>query len=173
MELDEESFDRIVTWIDINGPYYASYDTAYPDNLAGRSPLDNTQLDRLSKLTRTPFAKLATGNDNRGPQISFDRPELSPCLARFKNTTGSRYREALSIIRAGRKMLAGRPRADMPGFQPCSLDQNRQERYAVRQQEELRNRRAIRAGEKAYDITSKRSGDLSRTGSVVSASSQE
>lgn len=173
VELDAESLDRIVTWIDINGPYYPSYDTAYPDNLAGRSPLDNAQLERLSKLTRTPFAKLATGNDNRGPQISFDRPELSPCLARFKNTTGSGYREALSIIRAGRKMLAERPRADMPGFQPCSLDQNRQERYAVRQQEELRNRRAIRAGEKAYDIPSKRTGDLSRIGSVVSMSSQE
>jgi hypothetical protein len=152
VELDEESFDRIVTWIDINGPYYPRYDTAYPDNLAGRSPLDNAQLDRLSKLTRTPFHGLATGNDNRGPQISFDRPELSPCLAGFSNEAGSRYREALSIIRAGRKMLIGRPRADMPGFRPCPLDQTRQERYAMRQRVELRNRRAIRAGEKVYDV---------------------
>ena len=47
VQLDRESIDRIVTWIDINAPYYPEYATAYRDNLYGRSPIDMAQLDRL------------------------------------------------------------------------------------------------------------------------------
>jgi len=149
--LNSAEFETIVTWIDLNGPYYPRYDSAYPDNLTGRSPLNNKQIDRLSKLTGVPFAKLANHNNNSGPQLSFDRPHLSPCLANFKDTSDSEYIEALSIIRAGSRMLQERPRADMPGFQACTVDQKRQEQYVMRQQTELRNRQAIRKGQKLYD----------------------
>jgi hypothetical protein len=70
----------VVTWIDLNAPYYPSYASAYPDHLAGRSPLDDQQLARLEELTGVPLRRLAGHRSNRGPQISFDRPELSPCL---------------------------------------------------------------------------------------------
>jgi len=140
-----------VTWIDLNAPYYPRYDCAYPDNLAGRCPLDNKQLKRLTELTGVPFAKLATHNGNAGPQVSFDRPKLSPCLAKFKDTSSDEYLEALAIIEAGRKMLGRRPRADMPGFEPCPTDQRRQQDYAMRQQVETSSRRAINDGRKLYD----------------------
>jgi hypothetical protein len=39
--LTSEEFERVVTWIDLNAPYYPSYASAYPDHLAGRSPLDD------------------------------------------------------------------------------------------------------------------------------------
>ena len=158
VELSQDDFERVVTWIDLNAPYYPRYDCAYPDNLAGRCPLDNRQLARLSELTQVPFAKLAAHNRNAGPQVSFDRPGLSPCLAKFEDTTCLEYLEALAIMEAGRDMLAGRPRADMPGFEACPTDQRRQQQYVMRQQEEMSSRQAIREGRKLYDSDSSQPG---------------
>jgi len=151
VELDAESFDRLVTWIDINAPYYPVYTTAYPDNLAGRSPLSPAQLARLGELTGVPFEKLAGHNTNRGVQISFDRPEASPCLAELKENNEAAYTEALDIIRSGSDILARNPRADMDGHVPCLIDQLRLGKYDQRRQIELLNRHAINSGEKLYD----------------------
>lgn len=150
VRLADCEFETIVTWIDLNAPYYPRYDSAYPENLAGRSPLNNEQIRRLTELTGVPFAQLANHQRNVGPQISFDRPQLSPCLDRFEDPN-AKYLEALEIIRAGRSMLQKRPRADMPGFQACTVDQHREEKYTMRQQIELRNRQAIREGWKLYE----------------------
>ncbi|MBC8391483.1 MAG: hypothetical protein H8E17_02805, partial [Deltaproteobacteria bacterium] len=38
LNLSAEDFNRIVTWIDINGPYYPEYESAYPNNPVGRCP---------------------------------------------------------------------------------------------------------------------------------------
>lgn len=43
-KLDRESFDRIVTWIDLNAPYYPSHPSYYAANTAGRSPLSHKDL---------------------------------------------------------------------------------------------------------------------------------
>jgi hypothetical protein len=150
-QLPAEDLERIVTWIDINGPYYPRYGTAYPDHLAGRSPLDNAQIQRLEQLTGVPFSKLARHNSNRGPQVSFDRPELSPCLAKIADASRPEYAEALAIIRAGAGQLRRRPRADMPGFQACPIDRRRQAAYVAREEIEERNRAAIASGRKRYD----------------------
>jgi len=155
IELTREEFERIVTWIDINGPYYARYDTAYPDNLTGRSPLDNGQIKRLTGLTNVPFAKVAAFNSNMGPQVSFDRPEQSPCLQRITDSSSPEYKEALGIIEAGREMLSRRPRADMDGFEACPVDRKREEVYTIRQEAEQRSRQAICRGDKSYDTTSR------------------
>ncbi len=151
VKLTKAEFEIIVTWIDINAPYYPRYDCAYPDNLTGRSPLDNKQIKRLTELTGVPFANLANYSKNQGPQVSFDRPHLSPCLQKFKDTADAAYIEALSIIQAGCRMLQSRPRADMDGFQACPTDQKRQAEYAMRQHIEMQNRTAIRTGQKLYD----------------------
>jgi len=151
VELTEDEFERIATWIDINGTYYPRYDCAYPDNLTGRSPLTNTQLKRLGELTGVPFGKLAQHHSNRGPQVSFDRPHLSPCLSAFSSTDDPNYVEALAIIQAGTEMLAQRPRADMPGFVACETDRQRQQKYLERQQVAARHRQALQEGAKLYD----------------------
>ena len=147
---DPEGFDRVVTWIDINAPYYPSYYSAYPRNAGGRSPLDNAQLKRLGQLVGVNLLQQNTFSRSTGPHVSFERPELSPCLAKL-DKDGPAYKEALAIIRAGKAMLAKRPRADMPGFQPCETDRGREEKYVRRRQAELRNREAIRSGGKCYD----------------------
>ncbi len=152
VKMTDDEFERVVTWIDINATYYPRYDTAYPQNLAGRSPLDNAQIKRLTELTGIPLAKLASFNSNLGPQVSFDRPKLSPCLAKIKDPNGPAYAEAVAIIQAGKEMLAKRPRADMTGFQACPVDQQRERKYVQQQQIEAANRQAIEKNEKRYDV---------------------
>jgi hypothetical protein len=144
--IDLEDLDRIVTWIDINAPYYPTYACAYPDNLAGRSPLDKKQLARLEALTGEALSKWAAHNSNQGPRISFDRPELSPCLDKIADKGSAEYAEALAIIEAGAAMLEKRPRADMAGFEPCPKDQEREEKYISRRLEQTLMRAALRSG---------------------------
>ena len=61
------------------------------------------------------------------------------------------YREALSLLEAGKQALAKMPRADMPGFQPAQPDVLREQRYVARTAEELRMREALVRGEHAYE----------------------
>ena len=156
LALTAEELDRIVTWVDLNAPFYPRYDCAYPDHLAGRSPLTNAETARLTELTGVPFAQLASFNANRGPQLSFDRPELSPCLASLRETNPDAWAEAVALIRAGGERLRARPRADMPGFVPCAEDQRRERVYAERRRMDERSREAMRDGEKAYEGSEER-----------------
>lgn len=151
IELGKEDFDRLVTWLDLNAVYYQTYACAYPESRTGRTPLTNEQLNRLSKLTGHDLSGMMSFGSSRGAQVNFERPELSPCLTKFKDKNTAEYKEALGIITAGKKMLENRPRADMPGFEPCEVDKQRQEKYSQRQEAELRSRGAIRRGEKVYD----------------------
>jgi len=148
---DKEGFDRVVTWIDINAPYYSRYDSAYPHNLSGRSPLNDQQIARLTELTGVEFTALASHHRNQGPQVSFDRPELSPCLAVFEDKIEPAYIEALAIIQQGAELLKQKPRADMDGFVAWETDQQRQKKYLDRQRIENENRHAIKVGKKVYD----------------------
>ncbi len=151
LQLTPEELDRIVTWVDLNGVYYPTYACAYPDSLTGRIPLDANQLARLGQLTGQDWTQQRSFGSNPGPEVSFDRPELSPILAGFADQNDPRYREALAIIQAGRDQLARRPRADMPGFVPSEPDQRREAKYALRRQIELDNREAIRQGKQLFD----------------------
>ena len=54
VRLSAEELDRVITWIDLNAPYYPTYLSNYPNNLFGRSPLDDAQLARLAALTGVP-----------------------------------------------------------------------------------------------------------------------
>ncbi len=152
VKLDPESFDRIVTWIDLNAPYYGTYANAYPENLFGRSPLDKQQLARLAELTGVPLDTQLRGAELGGSQVNFTRPELSPCLARLTDKSDPAYQEALAIIRAGSEKLAKTPRADMPGFQLTSRpDIGRQARRDALAGIEAEMRGAILHGGKHYE----------------------
>ncbi len=145
--LDPEGFDRIVTWIDVNAPYYPDYASAYRDNLYGRSPLDPKQLGRLGELVGMNLSDRKLNG-----QVNFTRPEFSPCLAKFSDKNDPKYQEALAIIEAGCGMLAQRPRADMPDFQLASQTEIEQEaKYQARLDVEAAMRESILKGEKRYE----------------------
>ncbi|MCX5656347.1 MAG: hypothetical protein NTY65_17055 [Planctomycetota bacterium] len=153
VKLSREEFDRIATWVDLNAPYYPTYASAYPNNFTGRCPLDDGQLQRLAALTGVAFTQFNSFSSNRGPQVSFDRPELSPCLAKLRGANDAKYREALAIIQSGKEQLARRPREDMDGSQFSDADRQREEKYVARRAAELRSREAIRNAAKVYDAS--------------------
>lgn len=148
--LSTEEMERIVTWIDIGGPYFGSYASAHPDHLAGRSPLSVQETRRLVDLTGIAYNPEGVNSFNHWLWVSFERPELSPCLQDMDKASEA-YREALAIIEAGRERLLQRPGADMPGFVPAPEHLEREEKYERLRERELQRRRAIRQGERVYD----------------------
>ncbi len=148
LKLGPEDLDRLIAWVDINAPYYPYYECAYPNNPCGRAPIDGGQFKRLQQLTGARF--VTRHGRNQRTAVSFDRPELSPCLVKLDKAS-PKYKEALAIIRAGKEQLESAPRADMPGFVPCEKDRQRVAKYEQRAAIELSCREAIRAGRKVYD----------------------
>ena len=148
VKLSEEDRNRLITWVDINAPYYPFYESAYPDSPGGRSPLTGAELQMLSKETGVQILKGA--NTRQRSQVSFDRPEKSRILDKLDHDS-KEYASALALIREGTKRLQERSRADMPGFVPCTKDQEREKRYQERLAHERRVYEAIRKGEKMYD----------------------
>jgi hypothetical protein len=112
IKLSPEAFDRVVTWIDINAPYYPDYaGGAFRNHPYGRSPLNADELKRLAELTGWELKK-----HTQFPPLSFTRPELSPCLDAFSDRSDPRCQEATALIRRGWERLVATPRPDMPGF---------------------------------------------------------
>lgn len=150
VSLSKEEMETLYTWIDLNGIYYPEYESAYPGNPAGRSPITQKQLNRLGEITRVNFKKLADHKRKTGPQISFERPEMSPCLKNIQSESAN-YKEALAIIEAGKIQLEQLPRADMEGFKPCEEQQIQLNKYMKRLTIEKENNKAISEGKTVYD----------------------
>jgi len=144
-----EERDRVITWMDINAPYWPRYEVAWPENYGGRMPITRGEYNQIQKLCGLNIAWSAKDRRHQREQLNFDRPELSAILERVKGKPA--YAEVLKIIQAGKERLKTNPRADMPGFKMCAADQAREDRYQVRFAEECKIYNAIRAGEKIYD----------------------
>lgn len=142
--------EAIYTWIDLNGVYYPFYESAYPDNPAGRSPLTFAELERLGELTGINFDNQAGHTRTSGPQIAFERPALSPCLKKIQINSAS-YVEALEIIKKGQQRLVKIPRADMEGFEPCKEQKDQIKKYMNRLLVEKENNKAITGGRLIFD----------------------
>ncbi len=140
VKIPADALERIITWVDLNAPYYPSYASAYPQNPFGRSPLNTTQIEKLKQL----------GVDTGIIDLSFDRPEISPGLAKLPKND-PRYHEALALIREGQQALKKNPNPDSEGFVACEADQKRERKYEMRAEIERQNRAAIRDGKKIYD----------------------
>ncbi len=141
----------LYTWMDLNAVYYPTYESAYPDNLAGRCPLDDLEMKRLNQLTGIDFDKINGFNRTLGPQISFERPGLSPCLDKIRDDR-AKFEEAVALISKGGERLKIKPNGSViEGFTPCEKDQERLVRYAERQNEESLFIKARAEGRKIYD----------------------
>jgi hypothetical protein len=157
VKLTAEEKMRVYTWMDINGVYYPTYDCAFPENQAGRSPLNDNQLKQLLTLCKLNPAQMIgargkmTGyKGNPGALISFDRPERSPMLNGLPKGSAP-YKQALAIIQQGADILKATPRADMPGFVPCDNHLQRGARYEELRRKENAFRAAAKDGRKLYD----------------------
>lgn len=86
-----------------------------------------------------------TGAELKGSQVNFTRPELSPCLAGLTDHNNPKYKEALSIVQAGRQTLQANPRADMPGFVASNEAIETQERLVTVSETTTAVRNVVRA----------------------------
>ncbi|MBM3492970.1 MAG: hypothetical protein FJX72_01410, partial [Armatimonadetes bacterium] len=135
VRLTPDEMSRIVTWIDLNAPYYGSYATDWPNNAFGRSPLDHGELARLAALTGVPVG--SQDAEIVASQVSFSRPALSPCLVSLQAPgKESSLRDALAVIETGAARLRASPRADMPGHAPAGPDARALARYDTRTREQ-------------------------------------
>ncbi|MDR2116610.1 MAG: hypothetical protein LBP87_09560 [Planctomycetaceae bacterium] len=153
-QTNPEAVERVLTWIDLNAPYYPTYLTSFPNNRFGRSPLSDEQLNRLAVLCgyknvfRSHNADVPVALDW---EISFTRPELSRCLTKLPKDSAE-YKEALSIIVAGKNSLAATPRGEDPNTIAIpQRDTNQQAKYDLLQNIELQMRKAIVNKEKLFD----------------------
>ena len=146
VKIDREGLDRIVTWIDINAPYYPEYaGGAYRDNAYGRCPIDNKQLARIEHLIGAKIQR------NDMALLNFTRPQWSPCLAGFADKNSPQYREVLQILQAGKEKLSRQPRPDMLDFQLTDkLEIAQQCKYDALRKAEAEARAAITEGKKQY-----------------------
>jgi len=122
VKLSPAEYDTLCAWIDLNAPYYPSDDTNYPNNPGGRSPLKPGEVKRLAELggctiTSKHWPLMITVREYPFELVSFDRPELSPILAKLDKNS-KEYAEALGLIKEGAKRLKASPRPDMAGFKP-------------------------------------------------------
>jgi hypothetical protein len=147
VSLTEEERGRIITWMDINAPYYPQYESAYPNTPGGRNPLTFEECEKLTELCGT---KIQNGHGARQrEQLNFTHPEHSRIL---KGASTSEARnKALEIIKTGANRLKTNPRCEMDGFKPCAKDMEREMRYQKRLKIERDNYEAIRSGKKNYD----------------------
>jgi len=146
VKLSAEDFDRLVTWVDLNGPYYPT--TCSTDGGGGRT---NVNVEKIISLAGLRYVNVFRTEHYVGPMVNLDRPELSPCLARVKKTD-PRYTKLLAAIREGKERLQKRPRGDvMDGLVPHGGDLRNLAHRKKYSEYERRVRQAIRDGRELHD----------------------
>ena len=151
VKLSPKEKEILYTWMDLNGVYYPVYESAFDSTLAGRSPLYNQEIEELIKLTEVNIWELNNHGRKLTAQISFDRPEVSPCLDKIRNDK-QKYVRAVEIIRTGQKRLKATPRGDIEkDLVPCERHKAQLRKYAERLKIEQQNCSIIGQDGKVYD----------------------
>ncbi|MDR3108351.1 MAG: hypothetical protein LBU65_01510 [Planctomycetaceae bacterium] len=151
---NREAVDRVLTWIDLNAPYYPTYVSPFNNNRFGRCPLTDEQLTRLAELCGYKH-RFHSGNSDGQVEmdwaISFTRPELSKCLTNLKKDS-SEYKEALEIIETGKQTLTKTPRGENEKtVSATEQNQKQQTKYQNLKQHKQKMIEAIVNGKKLYD----------------------
>lgn len=152
VRLEKQEKETLYTWMDLNGVYYPVYESAFDSTLAGRSPLFHHEIDELARLTGVDINAQNSHQRKLQAQISFDRPELSPCLDKIRNNSPEEYRQALRILYTGKKRLEETPRGDIEaGIVVAERLQKQLRKYALRLEEEAKYNKSIAGRQKRYE----------------------
>jgi hypothetical protein len=152
VKLSQYEREILYAWMDVNGVYYPVYESAFDSTLAGRSPLSDNEINELEKLTGINFYSLNNHNRTLSAQISFDRPDESPCLDKIRDDK-ARYDSAIAIIKAGHERLTATPRGDIEReVIPCYRNREQLKKYMERLEIEKANNVAIQQNKKFYDV---------------------
>lgn len=146
VKLTAKEMETIRTWIDLNAPYYPTYDAAYLDGVFGRGPLTPGDYEMLQKLCGNRLTKWH--GDGGLPLVSFSRPEVSPILKQVGTEDAAAIR---ALLKKGQERLKEKPRADMPGFKPSEFCDMQLKKYDHLQKMEEKVQKARIEGKKVYD----------------------
>lgn len=134
--LDERSRRRLLSWIDLNVPYYGSSETAYPEKVGCRQILPDNLDAVLADVAKRRCAEChAQGKVPRREWVRITEPEFNPFLiaplaktsggsekcgrAVFSSKQDPDYQAILAAFKPVEEMLKARPRMDMPGGKPA------------------------------------------------------
>ncbi len=142
VRLEDWERRRVLSWIDLNVPYYGSSETAYPTQTGCRR-LYPAKLDKvLADVAARRCAECHQGGKvPRRDWVRITEPELNPFLiaplaksaggsercgrAVFKDQADPDYRAILATFEPIAEMLSNNPRLDMPGAQPsCEVSRS-------------------------------------------------
>ena len=141
LKMESREIRRILAWIDLNVPYYGTSETAYPEMVGCRrmypADLDKTLADVAARRCSECHAK---GNLPRPIWTRVTAPEKNGFLVAplakaaggsercgkvvFATTEDPDYQAILATFTPVRKMLATRPRMDMPGAKAAAVDRS-------------------------------------------------
>lgn len=99
-KLTDEERDRVITWMDINGPYHEDYAAEFPDHPGGRMPITTAERDALQSLCGKRIEDSFRAHQRE--MLDFDRPECSRILEGVQEPNRTK---ALEILIIGRKRL--------------------------------------------------------------------
>jgi len=91
VHLNAEEMDRLITWVDLNGPYYPSYAARFRA-IRPAVPLSNDQFKRLKELTGVDMAKYGGHEIPRGMD-QFRSPGTQPDPGEDPDQNGAAYRK--------------------------------------------------------------------------------
>lgn len=138
--LSDSERRRILTWIDLNIPYYGTYEMAYPDAEGGRRIVPEDLNEKLNSVTARRCMRChQTGVPSEG-FVRLTEPQLNDFLAAplaksaggrgscgetvFRSVEDADYQALLKCFEPVNQMLAQRPRMDMPGASPAPANRS-------------------------------------------------
>ncbi|NCO37632.1 MAG: hypothetical protein COZ06_09680 [Armatimonadetes bacterium CG_4_10_14_3_um_filter_66_18] len=140
IHLDDASRRRLFAWIDLNVPYYGTYEMAYPDAEGGRRLYPQDLDAKLSDVSQRRCASCHQGGLPSSGFIRLTDPEPNDFLVAplsraaggrqscgkpiFETTADPDYQALLTLIGPTRTLLAERPRMDMPGAKAAVADRS-------------------------------------------------
>jgi hypothetical protein len=131
--------------------YYPVYESAFDDALAGRCPLTNEEVNKLTELTGVSLWNLNNWQRGVQAQVSFDRPDVSPILDGIRKDK-KKYKEAVAILKKGQQRLKKTPRGDIESqLVPCERHQEMMRKYIQQLEKNEAMNAAIDKHDKLYD----------------------
>jgi len=145
-EMPSEDFERIVTWIDCNAPYYGTYIYSRPGTVGGRELISPEVRAKLTAVYDRRCASCHDKDTGRVERISFRNPEASPALlaplskdaggteacgkAVFETRDDPDAQALIAALGQLQDEIAQNPREDMLPERPLIMQEN--SRYVYR-----------------------------------------
>ncbi len=145
VEVPPDAFRRIVTWIDLNAPYYGTYRYTRPGTTGGQELVSGKTRSALDDVFKRRCASCHAGDAQRARRVRIPGIERSPALAAplakesggagrcspavFGGKDDPDYRRMLEALTALRGELERNPRVDMLEERPEIVDESAPYRF--------------------------------------------